>query len=241
MAVLTPLLIAVLLMFGFMVSACSYNADSFGTDNAADNREYIQLPPPVTEGVMSLEESIYKRVSRRSFSGKELSLEQAGQILWAAQGLNVDSLTGASRTAPSAGATYPMEIYLVAGNIKGLPAGLYHYQYMVHSLELVTAEDYRGDLAAAALDQSYIADAPASIVLAAVYDRTTSRYGERGLRYVHMEAGHITQNILLQCESLNLGAVAVGAFNDQQVRALLNLDEEPLMIVPFGQISSRQQ
>ena len=190
---------------------------------------------------MSLEESIYKRISGRSFSGNELSLEQAGQTLWAAQGLNVDSLSSASRTAPSAGATYPMEIYLVAGNVKGLPTGLYHYQYVDHSLKMVAAGDYRGELVAAALGQSYIGDAPASIVLAAVYDRTMSRYGERGIRYVHMEAGHITQNILLQCESLGLGAVAVGAFDDQKVRALLRLDEESLIIVPFGQISSRQQ
>lgn len=197
--------------------------------------EEIKLPPPVLESSHSLEKAIFKRVSRRSFSKKPLAQAQVAQLLWAAQGKNAD---GASRTAPSAGATYPIEIYLVAGKVEGLEPGIYHYKYAEHSLVKIATKDFRENLAAAALNQHFVAEAPASIVLAANYARTTSRYGERGVRYVHMEVGHITQNIYLQCESLNLGTVAVGAFNDKKVKLLLEIKEEPLMIVPLGDISS---
>ncbi len=168
-----------------------------------------------------------------------MELEQAAQLLWAAQGTGVDGVTGASRTAPSAGATHPMEIYLIAGRVNGLEPGVYRYRYDEHSLEKTASGDLREGLAAAALSQQFIASAPASIVLAADYDRTTSRYGDRGIRYVHMEVGHITQNISLQCESLDLGGVAVGAFDDEKVKELLMLEEEPLMIFPIGDVNTR--
>ncbi len=212
--------------------------------DAVDSRdnspqEEVKLPPPTLESDVPLEVVIYERISYRSFAKRPLTLEEVGQLLWSAQGAGVDGVTGASRTVPSAGATHPLEIYLVVGDVCGLDPGVYRYVYARHSLEKTALEDRRERLAAAALRQNFVAGAPVSVVLAADYELTTSRYGERGIRYVHMEVGHSTQNIYLQCGSLGLGAVAVGAFNDEHVKALLEIKEEPLMIIPVGDVSSR--
>jgi len=125
-------------------------------------------------------------------------------------------------------------VYLVAGDVENIEPGIYRYLYYDHSLVQVAAGDRREQLAAAALCQGFIAEAPTSIVLAAEYERTTARYRERGIRYVHMEAGHVAQNICLQATALGLGSVIVGAFEDENVKELLEIEEEPLMIVPFG-------
>ncbi len=230
-----------LLSLAIAVSACSSPPGSLQDDHSAAGDTIGQLPHPVTDGEISVEQAIYNRKSVRSFSEQPLSPEQAGQLLWAAQGLAVDGVSSPTRTAPSAGATHPMEIYLAAGNVEGLEPGLYRYDYSNHNIELLSAQDIRADLARASLNQSFIGEAPVSIILAADYERTKSRYGDRGVRYVHMEAGHITQNILLQGEALGLGAVAIGAFDDQEVKDLLNIAEEPLMIIPVGEAASGSQ
>jgi len=196
----------------------------------------VILQPPALDGDVSVERALYTRVSRRNFSQESLALAAAGQILWAAQGVSIDGVTGATRTAPSAGATHPMDIYLVAGNVAGLTEGLYRYDHSRHRLVLIAKGDIREKLALIALGQQFIALAPASVILAAEYGRTTQRYGERGIRYVHMEVGHITQNIYLQAEAMGLGAVAVGAFRDDQLKSLLGIDTAPLMIIPFGNV-----
>jgi SagB-type dehydrogenase family enzyme len=196
----------------------------------------IILPPPALTGDVSLEKALYTRVSRRNFTNEPLSLAKVGQVLWAAQGVGIDGVTGASRTAPSAGATHPMDIYLVAGNVAGLQPGLYRYEHTAHRLLPVAEGDIRGSMANVALGQRFVAQAPASVILAAEYRRTTQRYGERGIRYVHMEVGHITQNIYLQAEALKLGAVAVGAFRDEELKSLLKIDTDPLMIIPIGNV-----
>ena len=221
-----------------LFSACSAPGSDARTQGLSDNagQDEIMLPPPVLESGYALERAIYERVSHRSFTPGPLTLEGVGQLLWAAQGISVDGVTGAKRTAPSAGATHPLEIYLVAGNVEGLEPGVYRYHYARHSLIKTAGEDRREKLAAAALGQRFIVDAAASIVLAAVYDRTMARYGQRGRRYVYMEVGHSTQNVYLQCGPLGLGAVAVGAFADDRVKALLEIAEAPLMIIPVGPI-----
>lgn len=194
----------------------------------------IKLPPPAYEGRTSLEAALNRRYSARRFSDRPLPLAGLAQLLWAAQGLTTDTVTGATRTAPSAGATYPLEVYLLAGNITGLAPGLYHYSPREHSLTALRPGEHRPALASAALQQDFISAAPASLILAADYARTTRRYGDRGHRYVHMEIGHATQNIHLQATALGLGSVAVGAFHDDRVRTLLATDYTPLMIVPVG-------
>lgn len=194
----------------------------------------IALPPPQQKGKVTVEEAMYARVSRRSYGTGGLSLFQVGQLLWAAGGLGVDGITGASRTVPSAGATYPLEYYLVAGEVANLPAGIFRYNYHNHTLEALRPGDKRAELARAALGQEMVAQAPASIVMLAHYERTTARYGDRGLRYVYMEAGYASQNIYLQAEALNLATVAVGAFDDRAVAEIMAAGGAPLMIMPVG-------
>lgn len=195
----------------------------------AQNRQ-VQLPDPITKGKVSLEEAILQRRSRRNFRDKDLDLEQIGQLVWAAQGITAKSWGMGFRSAPSAGALYPMEIYLVKKD------GLFHYLPQTHKLEVLGERDLRNALAGAALGQNPISRAPLDIVICAVFERVTGKYGQRGIRYTHIEAGHIAQNIHLEAVALGLGSVPIGAFSDDSVRKVLNLplDNEPLYIIPVG-------
>jgi SagB-type dehydrogenase family enzyme len=221
--------------FAFL-AGCRTPAQGLPEKTHAFSSGEVILPPPAKDSDVSVEKALNTRVSRRNFSNEPLSLAEVGQVLWAAQGVNIDGVTGASRTAPSAGATHPMDIYLVAGNVADLAQGLYRYERIKHSLLPVAEGDIREKLAKVALGQQFIAQAPASVIIAAEYRRTTQRYGERGIRYVHMEAGHITQNVYLQAEALGLGAVAVGAFSDEDLKSLLRIDSAPLMVIPIGNV-----
>ena len=131
-----------------------------------------------------------------------------------------------------------MELYLVAGNVSGLPPGVYKYQPVLRRLVLITEGDLREPLARAAVNQTWMKDGAVEIVVAAVQERTTVKYGERGVRYVYMEAGHAAQNILLQATTMDLGAVPVGAFYEDQVIELLDMpgNEAPLYIIPVGRL-----
>ena len=197
----------------------------------------IKLPPPLSKGKKTLPELLTTRRSRRNFSSKALSLDEVGQILWSAQGLAAGP-EGQARTAPSAGATYPLEVFLVAGEdgVEGTGAGVYRYNWKRHELELEAPGDVRNSLTRAALGQDFLLQAPASVVVVADYSRTTFRYEERGRRYVHNEVGHLSQNIYLVCEDLNLATVEVGAFYDEEVKKVLGLSAklEPLAIMPIG-------
>ncbi|MFB0555467.1 MAG: SagB/ThcOx family dehydrogenase [Phycisphaerae bacterium] len=187
----------------------------------------INLPEPNQEGSISLEQAIAKRRSRRKFVSKALTLEQIGQLCWAAQGQEARSRY---RNAPSAGATYPLELLVVTSD------GLFQYLPAKHSLEILTNQDLRTELTMAAWEQKFIEDAPLTLVFAAQFSRTTGRYGRRGVRYVYMEAGHAAQNVHLQAEALGLGSVAVGAFDDTSVSKVLSLPDylEPLYMVIVG-------
>jgi len=193
----------------------------------------ITLPRPRYDSEISIEEALLRRRSVREYTGEPLSLQELSQLLWATQGI-----TGPRglRTAPSAGALYPLEIYVVVGNVEGLDVGVYKYRPHEHSIQKVLEGDSRSVLAEAALGQSWVGRAAVDIVITAVYERTTGKYGERGVRYVHMEVGHAAQNLCLQATALDLGAVAVGAFHDEKVEETLNLPEEekPLYIIAVG-------
>jgi SagB-type dehydrogenase family enzyme len=204
----------------------------------------VNLPSPRLKGHVSLEEAIFRRRAVRKFRRDSLDLLQLSQILWSAQGI-----TGPRevRAAPSAGATYPLEIFVVlgeqgvvAGETKQSPqelkAGIYHYEADSHSLTLHKPSDLRSDLARAALDQEFIVDVPINIVICAIYHRTSHRYGTRGERYVHMEVGHVGENIHLQVVALGLATVEVGAFRDEEVRKVLGVEDQirPLYIMPVG-------
>lgn len=188
----------------------------------------ITLPTPQASGVMSLEEALARRRSVRDFGATPLTLAELGQLLWAAQGITSQD---GHRTAPSAGALYPLELYAVTAE------AVYHYEAGEHRLSVHLAGDRRTELYAAALSQAPVLEAPAVLVIAAVYERTERKYGaERSPRYVHLEAGHAAQNILLQAVALDLGAVPVGAFDDDRVQQALALpaDHQPLYLIPAG-------
>lgn len=201
--------------------------------SAMERDQDIDLPEPSADGDTSLEAAIRERRSVREFSKRELSLAEVGQLLWAAQG--VTSRDGL-RTAPSAGALYPLEIYLVAGDVDSLPAGVYHYRPKGHRLQFLAEGDSRKALATAALDQSWVRRAPAVLVIAGVYDRSAKKYGQRARRYTRIETGHAAQNVYLQATALGLGTVIVGAFEDAEVGEVLGLpsDHAPLALMPVG-------
>ena len=196
----------------------------------------IKLPSPDTRGKLSLEQAISKRRSVRRFKAEPLTLEQLSQLLWSAQGITG---TGGGRAAPSAGATYPLEVFIVVGEhgTQDLDAGIYHYDAGNHSISLQQTGDLRQKLADTALGQSSIARCPVAMVICAIHPRTAYRYGRRGERYVHMEVGHVGQNVSLQAVALGLRTVMVGAFEDEEVQKALKLEEQfkPLYIIPIGQ------
>jgi len=196
--------------------------------------EMIKLPQPKYDSKFSVEKTLLERRSVRNYKDEALTLAEVSQLLWAAQGIT--DKAGGLRTAPSAGALYPLETYLVAGKVTGLSSCLYKYKPRGHELEKIADGDKRAELSKAALGQSSVKEAPVVIAISAVYTRITGKYGERGIRYTDMEAGHAGENVALQAVALDLGTVMVGAFNDDNVKKVLNLpaEEKPLYLIPVG-------
>lgn len=194
----------------------------------------VELPAPELGINVPLQQALHERRSVRSYQDRSLSLAEVGQLLWAAQGVT-DLRTG-FRTAPSAGATFPLEIYLLAGDVEELAPGLYRYVPDGHALLPTGGSDLRTDLYNVGLRQEPLRVAPAVLVISAVHSRTSRRYGARAERYVAMEAGHASQNIYLQAAALGLGTVAIGAFDDAGVSRVLGLpgNEQPLYLMPVG-------
>jgi SagB-type dehydrogenase family enzyme len=193
----------------------------------------ISLPAPELDGALTLERSLDQRRSIRTFEDGPLGLSDLGQLLWAAQG--VTDRRG-YRTAPSAGALYPLEVFAVVASVEALRPGVYRYDPRDHALHMTASGDRRRQLQAAALDQSAVGSAPAVLVITGVYARTAAKYGSRAQRYVHMEAGHASQNVYLQSTALGLATVLIGAFDDRRVQEVLELpsDHEPLGLMPVG-------
>lgn len=200
----------------------------------SDPSSLTPLPQPDRAGRMALERAIAARRSIRAFEGASLPLAQLGQLLWAGQGK-----TGAEgfRAAPSAGALYPLELYALTGEAGDLGAGIYHYRPQRHALHLVAKGDFRADFASAALAQDWVTRAGVIMVVAAVPARVMAKYGQRGRRYLAIEAGHCAQNIYLQAAALGLGGSELGAFDDAALAGLLRLPdgEEPVTTLAIGQ------
>jgi SagB-type dehydrogenase family enzyme len=194
----------------------------------------IKLPEPRYKSQVSVEEAISKRRSIRNYLDKPIELSELSQLLWSVQGITDKERN--FRTAPSAGALYPLEVYIIVGNVSLLKEGVYKYLPLEHEIVKIKEGDYREVLSKAALNQACVKDAAIDIVISGVYDRITKKYGERGIRYTYMEAGHAAQNAYLQAEALGLGTVVVGAFLDEKVKGVLNLEEveAPLYIMPVG-------
>ena len=199
----------------------------------ATAQDAIRLPAPTTRGTVSLEEALRARRSVRGFTDDAMTLAQLGQLLWAAQGVTD---TEGHRTAPSAGARYPIELYVATANVAGLPAGVYKYRPREHDLVRHLEGDRRSHLVEGAVRQDWILTAAAVVAITSVDERTRARYGARTERYVAIEAGHVGQNICLQAVALGLGTTVVGAFQDDSVTSVLQLDrsERPLVLIPVG-------
>ncbi len=196
--------------------------------------DMITLPKPETKGNLSVEEAIQARRSERSYADRPLDLHMISQLLWSAQGIT--GAEGEKRAAPSAGMTYPLKVYLIAGSQQDELKGVYLYHPAGHKLAKIESADLREQISKAALGQDVIKNAPVNFLITGIYERTSGRYKNHGVKYVHMEAGHAAQNMYLQCESLGLGTVVVGAFHAEDISQELGLssDEQPLYILPVG-------
>lgn len=210
------------------IKTSTLTTPSFAGEVITSTFQTIDLPSPRLKGTLTLEESLSQRRSVREFTEDKLSLEEIGQLLWAAQGIT--HMSG-YRTAPSAGALYPLEVYVITQE------GAYHYDPQLHRINIPLQGDLRPELYAAALQQEPVLNAPIVFVITAVYERTEQKYGEeRSARYVQLEAGHAAQNLLLQAIALELGAVPIGAFSDEEIKTALSLqdDQQPLYLIPVG-------
>jgi len=234
-SVLAILIIAVVVLGGVLYAFWGARKPSRTHEASQD---LIPLPEPTREGGITVEKAIAQRRSVRDFTGESLSLGEVSLILWSGQGITEPGL--GLRAAPSAGATYPITLYLVVGEggVEGLGAGVYGYAPESHALRRAVTGDVREALQDAALGQWWVGAAPVTVVIAADYKRTTQRYGERGARYVDNEVGCVAENIYLEVESLRLGTVLVGAFDDERVQAALSLraEMEPRGLMPIGHV-----
>ena len=227
--------IIIVLAAGIVVSVFLSGSNGQIKSTTGDEPLIIKLPVPVYDSATSVEKALLERRSIRDYTGEPLTVNEVSQLLWAAQGITAQ---GFFRTAPSAGALYPLELYIAAGDVTGLSAGIYKYKPHEHGLVRIAEGDKRKSLSGAALGQSCVRNCAAAIIFSAVYERVTGKYSDRGIQYVHMEAGHAAQNVYLQAVSLNLGTVVVGAFRDKDVKKVIHInnDEQPLYIMPVGKI-----
>jgi len=220
---LTPLLLS--LLFAFPASA---------------EETMIELPQPDTSGTVTLEQALATRRSVRSFTSESLTLRQVSQLLWAAQGMTpargsrMPPPSRGFRTAPSAGALYPLELYIVVQHVEGLDPGVYHYEPKYQALEQVASDKTVEDLSDAALGQESMKEAAICVVITSVTSRLEGKYRDRSWRYAAMESGHAAQNLLLEATALGLGAVPAGAFQDSRVQQVLGVNNDVFYIIPVG-------
>ncbi len=218
-----PIVVICLLLAVLLATQCPGES---GPNNP--KTDIIQLPPPDTTGSVALEKAIAGRRSVRAFTDQPLTSEQMGQLLWAAQGIT--EAQWGFRAAPSAGALYPLELYVVTTQ------GVYHYLPQGHRLQPRLSGNRMSQLAQACLGQQCVEQAAANFVITAVYARTAGKYGGRAKQYVHMEVGAAGENLCLQAVALDLGAVMVGAFQDEAVTDTLQLptDHAPVLVISVG-------
>lgn len=205
----------------------------FGGSKGVSTMTEIKLPKATISSNNSIEKVLFSRRSVRTYKNEPLTLNQVSQLLWSTQ--SITSPRGL-RIAPSAGALYPLEVYLIAGNVTDLPAGIYKYDHKNHKIKKVVDGDKRQDICDACLGQSPVKDGAINILICGIYSRTTGKYGDRGKQYVHVEVGCVAQNVYLQVESLGLGTVYIGALDDKQIKQIAKLpaSEIPFCVLPVG-------
>lgn len=178
---------------------------------------------------------LFERKSRRDYNKKQVSFDAFSRVIWSTVGINIDGTSGPTRTAPSAGATNPLVIYISVSNVEDLDNGLYKYHPKQHALKYIVKEDISNRLTEVALGQPAVRKAPATLIITANYTNTTNRYGKRGIKYVHVESGTAAQNALLTIQNYGMGGVIIGAFENEKLQKVMgDIPEEPLIILPFG-------
>lgn len=223
----------VLAAFFLLVLGSALVLGYFSTPSRAGVEDSVSLPEVTAGEEDSLSYLLFQRSSVRQFGDEEIGLEEVTRVAFSAQGI---TRQGRFRTVPSAGATYPIEVYVAVGEVQGLEEGIYRYRPHYHDLVLVREGDKRRELARAALGQYWIDEAQTVFVLGAVYERVTDRYGPRGERYAHIEVGCSAQSMSLKAAELGMGTTLVGAFHDDQVRNIIGDDRDlsPLLVMPVG-------
>lgn len=223
----------VLAVVGLAVLFTAIIAMSASTNQ--EKSDVITLPQPHTDGGMSIEKALLERRSVRSFTNEPVTLEEVSQLCWAAQGVTDEK---GHRTSPSAMASYPLEVYLLAANVTGLPAGVYHYSPQGHNLTVVSEGNRIPDLfgASAGGKEDWRKSAPAVFIVTGVFERINRIPGEDLSRFVHVEAGTASENLLLEVVSLGLGATYTAGFDANMTREVLapSSDETPIAVLPVG-------
>jgi SagB-type dehydrogenase family enzyme len=184
----------------------------------------INLTKPIFSSTYNLDDTLKKRKSIRNFSDKAITIEQLSYLLWASTGIQRKELGFEFRTAPSAGALYPIETYLIINNVKNINNGIYHYNIKEHSLEELKSGDFGVEIASAALDQGMCTNASVVFIWSAIFNRSKCKYGQRSYRYIYLDAGHIAENLALAATSLNLGSCQVAAIYDDEVNKIIDVD-----------------
>jgi SagB-type dehydrogenase family enzyme len=195
------------------------------------NAPVIPLDPPQKRGGAPLWEVIAGRRSVRNYTGSPVTRQELAQLLWACQGITAQSERYAFRSAPSAGALYPVETYLAVNRVDGIDPGLYHYEVEPHALAQLTSGDYRKAVAQAAMDQSPVERADLVAIWSAVFERSKWKYKQRGYRYIFLDAGHIAGNLALAAVALGLGSCQIGSLYDDEANRLLGLDGETESVI----------
>lgn len=194
--------------------------------------QVIELPVVALSSSFSVEKALAQRRSVRSYKQGKLTLSEIGQLLWSAQGITEPNRK--LRTAPSAGAIHPLQMYLVVREADGISPGLFSYEPNGHKLVTLKTANLYPQITARATRQTFIGTSGIMLIFAADLEKILPRYKEKAERYTYMEIGHASQNVHLQCESLGLGTVCVGAFNEAELKSILEIDENPYYLMPVG-------
>lgn len=184
----------------------------------------IALPDQLPDNSPNIVEVLKKRKSIRSYSSEPCNLSDLAFLLWASTGIRQRSFNRDFRVAPSAGALYPIETYVIVNNVAGLSEGVYHYNIELHALEELKQGNFSANLAHAALEQRMCLDAPAIFIWTAIFERSRWKYKQRAYRYIYLDAGHIAQNLALAATAIGLGSCQIGAIFDDEVNEILGVD-----------------
>lgn len=246
-------MIIVISLLTIMVSASSQELVSKENAVAQENL-VIELPAPSFGSNTSIEKALLTRRSERIYKQDAIKLKDLSQILWAAQGvtMKIDTVPGwwvgqewlgGVRTAPSAGALFPIELYIAVGDVENLDQGLYKYNALNHTIIKIADGDKREEVRKAALGQSAVGNGPACIIITANFGRTEYKYESRATQYVYIESGAVCQNIYLQCNSLSIGTVMIGAIREEPMKVALGLpdSETPIGVMPIGYLIPKEE